>query len=89
LDLEDVFCSKIRMRVLKLLFIYGQMNTSDIAERLKVNYKLALGHLELLEKETVVQHRSSGRIKYFRFASTPKACATIRLLENWANEQLV
>ena len=83
MDLEDVFCSKVRLKVLKLLFVYGQMNPSDIAERLKVNYKLALGHLELLEKETVVQHRLSGRIKYFRFASTVKAQATMKLLEAW------
>ena len=82
-DLEDVFCSKIRMKVLKLLFMCGQMNPSDIAERLKVNYQLALGHLELLEKETVVQHRLSGRIKYFRFANTVKAQATMKLLEIW------
>jgi predicted ArsR family transcriptional regulator len=59
------------------------MNTSDIAERLKVNYKLALRHLELLEKETVVEHRLSGRIKYFRFANTLKAQATMKLLEEW------
>jgi len=72
------------MKVLKLLFVYGQMNPSDVAERLKVNYRLALGHLELLEKETVVQHRLSGRIKYFRFANTMKAQATIGLLEEWS-----
>ena len=83
MDLEDVFCSKIRMKVLKLLFMCGQMNPSDIAERLKVNYQLALRHLELLEKETVVQHRLSGRIKYFRFANTVKAQATMKLLEIW------
>ena len=69
---------------MKLLFVYGQMNPSDVAERLKVNYRLALGHLELLEKETVVQHRLSGRIKYFRFANTMKAQATIGLLEEWS-----
>jgi len=74
------------MKILALLYKFGQMNTSDIAERLKVNYKLALGHLELLEKETVVQHKLSGRIKYFRFANTLKAQATIELLEEWARK---
>jgi predicted ArsR family transcriptional regulator len=83
LDLEDVLCSKIRMKVLKLLFVYGQMNPSDIAERLKVNYKLALRHLELLEKEDVVEHRISGRIRYFRFKNSMKARATTDLLEVW------
>jgi len=40
------------MKVLMLLYKFGQLNTSDIAERLKVNYSLASKHLELLENET-------------------------------------
>lgn len=62
MNVEDVFCSKTRVRVLKLLFKYGQMNTSDIAHRLKVNYKLTLKHLQLLESEDIVQHRVSGKL---------------------------
>ena len=83
MNFEDVFCSKTRTKVLKLLYIYGQMNPSDLAERLRVNYKLALGHLELLEKEAIVQHRLCGRIKFFRFANTLKARATMKMLEEW------
>lgn len=83
LDFEDVFCSKVRMKTLKLLYFYGQMNTSDIADGLKVNYKLALRHLKLLEKEGVVENRFSGRVRYFRFSNSVKARATIGLLEAW------
>jgi predicted ArsR family transcriptional regulator len=68
---------------LKLLWVYGQMNTSDIADRLQVNYKLALRHLKLLEKDGVVENRISGRIRYFRFTNSVKAKATISLLEVW------
>lgn len=80
---EDVFCSVTRMKILKRLFKYGQLNTSDIAHRLGVNYKLTMQHLELLEAERVIQHRGSGRIKFFRFANTLKARATVKLLEEW------
>jgi predicted ArsR family transcriptional regulator len=59
------------------------MNTSDIADRLQVNYKLALRHLKLLEKDGVVENRISGRIRYFRFTNSVKAKATISLLEVW------
>jgi predicted ArsR family transcriptional regulator len=75
------------MKVLKLLYRFGQLHTSDIAERLGINYDLASRHLELLEKETVVQHRSSGRIKYFRFSGTVKAKATLKLLEEWEKKE--
>lgn len=71
------------MKILKLLFRYGQLNTSDVAHRLRVNYKLAMDHLELLETENIIQHRVSGRIRFFRFANSVKAKATWRLLEEW------
>ena len=69
--------------MLKLLYVYGQMHTSDIADRLKLNYKSTLRHLNLLEKETVVKHSLYGRIKFFRFTNTEKAQATLKLLEEW------
>ena len=83
MNIEDVFCSKTRVRVLKLLCKYGQMNTSDLARKLRVNYKLTLEHLELLEGEDIIQHRVSGRMKFFRLANTVKARATVKLLEEW------
>jgi predicted ArsR family transcriptional regulator len=83
MNVEEVFCLKIRVKVLKLLFMYGQMNTSDLARKLRVNYKLTLEHLELLENEDIIQHRISGRTKFFRFANTLKAKVTLRLLEEW------
>jgi len=86
LDLEDVFNSKIRIKVLKLLFTYGQMTPSNIACKLKVNYRLALTNLELLERETILEKRSCGRTRFFRFANTNKAQATLQVLEEWERE---
>jgi predicted transcriptional regulator len=51
--------------------------------KLGVNYKLTVEHLELLESEGVVEHRNSGRTRFFRFANTSKARATAKLLEEW------
>jgi predicted ArsR family transcriptional regulator len=83
MELEDVFCSKTRMRILKLLFRLGQLNTSDLAHRLGTNYEATLRHLALLEKEGVVVQRLSGKTRFFRFADTLKAKATLRILEEW------
>jgi predicted ArsR family transcriptional regulator len=82
-NVEDVFCSKVRMKILKLLFKFGQLHTSNIAVRCKVNYATALKHLELLERESLVQHRSWGRVKYFRFSETHRAKAALELLGEW------
>jgi DNA-binding transcriptional ArsR family regulator len=81
--LEDVFCSRTRMRILKLLFHCGQLNTSSIAQRLGTNYATALRHLALLEKEGVVSQRASGKIRFFRFANTLKARVVMKLLGEW------
>jgi DNA-binding transcriptional ArsR family regulator len=83
LNLEDVFCSKIRMRILKLLFNLGQLNTSDLAHRLGANYATTLKHLTLLKKEGVVSEKRSGNTRFFRFTKTLKARAIMKLLDEW------
>lgn len=83
LYLEDVFCSKTRMKILKMLFQCGQLNTSDIANRLGTNYDTALRNLRMLENEGIVLHKVSGRIRFFRFSNTIKSKAVIELLEEW------
>jgi DNA-binding transcriptional ArsR family regulator len=86
LELEDVFCSKTRMKVLKLLFQCGQLNTTDMARRLGVNYATTLSHLTLLKKEGIVIDRLSGKTRFFRFTNTSKARAVSRLLEEWESQ---
>jgi len=73
----------MRMKILKLLFNLGQLNTSDLAHRLGANYATTLRHLALLEKEGLVTQRLSGRTKFFRFANSLKAQAIMKLLEKW------
>jgi DNA-binding transcriptional ArsR family regulator len=71
------------MKILKLLFNLGQLNTSDLAHRLGANYETTLSHLALLEKEGLVIQRLSGRTRFFRFARTIKARAVMSLLKDW------
>jgi DNA-binding transcriptional ArsR family regulator len=71
------------MRILKLLFKLGQLNTSDLACRLGANYETTLRHLTMLEKEGVVTQRVSGKTRFFRFTNTLKARGVMKLLEEW------
>jgi len=73
------------MKVLKLLFNLGQLNTSDLARRLRANYATTLGHLMLLKEEGVVIERLSGKTRFFRFTDSLKAQAVMKLLEEWEN----
>jgi DNA-binding transcriptional ArsR family regulator len=83
LEFEDVFCSKTRMKILKLLFKLGQLNTSDLAHRLGANYATTLRHLALLEREDVIAERLSGKTRFFRFTNSLKARTVMKLLEEW------
>jgi DNA-binding transcriptional ArsR family regulator len=83
MDVEDVFCSKTRMTILKLLFKLGQLNTSDLAHRLGTNYATTIRHLVLLEEEGLINERVSGKTRFFRLTNTPKARTVMKLLEEW------
>lgn len=84
MELEEVFSSKIRMKILKLINQLGQLNVSDIARRIKINYTLTDEHLKILESEGILQQRVYGRIRMFRFNETsPKAKAVQNLIEVW------
>ena len=74
------------MRILKLLFQCGQLNTTDLARRLGVNYTSTLRHLTLLKNEDVVEERVSGRTRFFRFKTSLKAQAVSKLLEEWESQ---
>jgi DNA-binding transcriptional ArsR family regulator len=84
MEFEDIFSSKPRMKILKLLVRLGTLNVSEIAKRIGLNYSATNEHLRLLEAEGILTRRSYGRIRMFRFneAST-KAKAVQALIETW------
>jgi predicted transcriptional regulator len=84
MNVEDVFSSKTRMKVLKILVQIGELNVSEIARRLKVNYLSASKHLKILEDEGVVLHKMFGRICLYRLNEhSPKARAVQNLIDAW------
>jgi DNA-binding transcriptional ArsR family regulator len=84
MELEEVFSSKTRMKILKLLFQLGQLNVSDIARRIKMNYTATDEHLRLLESEGILKEHTYGRIRLYRFnEATEKAKAVQNLIQVW------
>ena len=90
MDLEDIFSSRLRMKTLKLLDRMHELNVSEIAHRLGVNYGVATKHLKVLEEEGIIQHKMFGRIRLYRLnENSPKTKAVQNLIEVWehANKQ--
>ena len=84
MDIEDVFSSRLRMRILKILMQVGELNVSEIARRLGVNYKTTDKHLEILEDEDMIKHKVFGRIRLYRLnISSPRTKAIQNLIEVW------
>ncbi|HVP93463.1 MAG TPA: winged helix-turn-helix domain-containing protein [Acidobacteriota bacterium] len=84
MDIEDVFSSKLRIKILKLLMQMGELNVSEIARRLGVNYNIVNGHLKVLEDEDVIQHKVFGRIRLYRLNEhSSKTKAVCNLIETW------
>jgi predicted transcriptional regulator len=84
MNVEDVFSSKLRMKILKNIAQVGELNASEIARRLGVNYGTTSKHLEVLESEGIIQHKRFGRIRIYRLnQNSPKAKAVQNLLDAW------
>ena len=84
MDVEDVFSSKLRMKILKILVPVGELNVSEIARRLGVNYNTTSKHLNVLEDEGILQHKVFGRIRLYRLNEhSPKAKSIRNLIEVW------
>jgi DNA-binding transcriptional ArsR family regulator len=84
LELEDVFSSKPRMKILKLISRLGELNVSDISRRIGLNFSTTSRHLQLLEDEGILQQRTYGRIRMYRFnQASKKAKVVLDLVETW------
>ena len=84
MNVEDIFSSRLRMKILRILVQVGELNGSDIARRLNVNYVTTSKHLKALEDEGILVHKAFGRIRLYRLnESSSKAKAVQTLIETW------
>jgi predicted transcriptional regulator len=86
-NIEDVLCSKTRLKILKLL-MDSQLTPSEIARAVGVNYVIAEQHLEILEAEGILSHVKFGkRIRYYKYNEVPKARAVQNLIHTFPESQ--
>ncbi len=82
--IEDVFSSKGRVKILKILAEIGELNISEIARRAGLNYTTTNQHLQVLENHNLVRHKTFGRIRIFRFdQENPRAKMIKKLIDFW------
>ena len=65
-DIEEVFASKGRVKIIKILVQEEELNISEIVDRARLNHKSTLNHLKFLTKAGIVQEKIYGRIRIYR-----------------------
>jgi DNA-binding transcriptional ArsR family regulator len=84
MSVEEVFSSRGRMKILRILVEIGELNISEIARRAKLNYATTNQHLRVLEDSGIVRHKNFGRIRIFRFnEESPRARMIRELVDGW------
>jgi len=82
--IEEVFSSKGRVKILRILAEIRELNISEIARRAGLNYTTTNQHLQVLENHKLVRHKTFGRIRIFRFnEENPRARMIKQLIEFW------
>lgn len=80
MNVEDVLCSKTRLKILKTL-IDSQETPSEIAKTVGVNFVKTSQSLQILESEGILTHAKFGkRIRYYKYNETPRARAVQNLI---------
>jgi hypothetical protein len=84
LNLEDIFASKGRCKIIRLLALRNEMNISSIINLTKLNYCAVKSHLNYFKSIDFIQEKIFGRIKIYRYKTENlKANALKNLLNFW------
>ncbi len=89
MKVEDIFSSKGRVRILRILSEIGELNISEIARRARLNYTTTNEHLRILEEADLLKHKTFGRIRIYRFNDENLKARAIRdMMEIWEKKNL-
>jgi len=83
-QLFRALANRQRIRMLRLLVVFREMNVSQIAEAARVAMPVTSGHLKVLAAAGLVWRRRSGRVVPYRLAEhagNPVTAAALRVLD--------
>ena len=84
LEVEDVFSSYGRAKVISVMMDSNELNISEITRRSGISHSSVEQHLDFLAKAGLVTEKRFNRIRIFRVNhSSPRAAVLKRFLEDW------
>ncbi len=67
IPLEEVLSSKGRIKILKVLALEGELNITAITRKTELNHSAVISHLKFLVKAGLVEEKTFGRVRIYRF----------------------
>ncbi|HID15850.1 MAG TPA: ArsR family transcriptional regulator [Candidatus Atribacteria bacterium] len=86
--IEEMFSSKGRVRVLRMLIKNQELNISEIARKTRLSHTSVEEHLEKLCKTNIVTEKRFGRIRIFKFNENNPIAKIIKEMFNKIEEVL-
>ncbi|MFX1342252.1 MAG: winged helix-turn-helix domain-containing protein [Promethearchaeota archaeon] len=88
IPVELLFSSRGRIKIIRLLAECGELNISEIARSAQLNHSTTRMHLRFLERAQLVQEKTFGRIRIFRYKiENLRALALRRFIELWEKSE--
>lgn len=83
-EIEELFSSKGRIKVVKELAYASELNISELCRRIGLNHSSTKSHLMTLIDAGLVEEKIFGRIRIYRYCiEDMRARALKHLLELW------
>jgi len=79
-SIEDVFSSKGRTRLLKVLAEVDELNITEIVRRAGLNHTAASRHLKALRTMGLIEEKTFGKIRILSLKQKDPRAAAIRAL---------
>lgn len=86
--IEEMFSSKGRVRVLRMLIKNQELNISEIARKTRLSHTSVEEHLEKLCKTNIITEKRFGRIRIFKFNENNPIAKIIKEMFNRIEEVL-
>jgi predicted transcriptional regulator len=84
MELEEVFSSKQRLKILTLINRLSSLNVSNIARQTGGSFTATAENLRVLEAEGILKVHVYGRVRMYRFnEGSARAKAVKNLIETW------
>jgi predicted transcriptional regulator len=83
-QIEDVLSSKGRIKILKELAIASELNISELCRRVGLNHSSTKMHLKVLIKSGLIEEKTFGRIKIYRYRTEDLRARSLKnLIDIW------